>query len=68
MLQKKAIRVCTKSEYTASTSTLFKLLYTLKLQDINKIQIASFMQRFHSQTLSPYLMNMFVKNRNIHNL
>lgn len=67
MLQKKAIRVCTKSEYTASTSTLFKLLYTLKLQDINKIQIASFMQRFHSQTLSPYLMNMFVKNRNIHN-
>ena len=66
LLQKKAIRICTKSDYSAHPSPLFKSLKTLKLQDIIKIQIASFMQRYHSKTLSPYLMNMFSVNSNIH--
>ena len=45
---------------------LFKSLHTLKLQDINKLQIGSLMQRYHAKTLSPYLMNMFTVNANIH--
>ena len=66
LLQKKAIRICTKSDYRAHTSELFQSLHTLKLQDINKLQIASLMQRYHAKTLSPYLMNMFTVNSNIH--
>ena len=65
-LQKKAIRNVTKSNYLAHTSQLFKRLNTLKLQDINKVQITSLMQRFHTNTLSPYIMDMFTLNSNIH--
>lgn len=66
LLQKKAIRICSKADYLAPTSKLFKSLNTLKLEDINKLQIGSLMQRYHVNTLSPYLMNMFIVNSNIH--
>ena len=66
LLQKKAIRICTKSDYRAHTTKLFNSLHTLKLQDLNKLQIGSLMQRYHTKTLSPYLMNMFTVNSNIH--
>ena len=56
-----------KTDYNASTSLLFKSLRTVKLPDITKIQIASIMQRYHTNSLSPYLMNMFSINANIHN-
>ena len=66
VLQKKAIRICTGSTYRAPTSELFKPLKTLKLIDINKMQIASLMQRYHSQSLPPYFMNMFMINADVH--
>ena len=65
-LQKKAIRIITKSNYLAHTSPLFKRIRTLTIYDLNKLQILSLMQRFYSRTLSPYIMNMFSINSQIH--
>ena len=66
ILQKKAILICTNSSYMTPSSPLFKKLCTLKLLDINKLQICSPMQRFNTHTLSLYLMNMFSLNSQIH--
>ena len=67
LLQKKAIRICMKADYLAPTSNLFKSLKTLKLKDINKLQVGSLMQRYHTNTLSRYLMSMLTANSSIHN-
>ena len=67
ILQKKAIRICTNSNYMTSSSPLFKKLRTLKLLDINTLQITSIMQKYSTNTLPYYLMNMFSLNSNIHN-
>ena len=66
ILQKKAIRFCTNSDFLSHSSPIFKRLYTLKLKDINLLQTASLMQRYYLNMLSSYLMNMFTLNRNIH--
>ena len=42
LLQKKAVRICTKSSYLSHTDPLFKSLY-----DINTLQIAIFMFKYH---------------------
>ena len=66
-LQKKAIRICTNSHYMSHSSPLFKRLRTLKLHDVNNLQIASIMQRYNTNTLPRYLMDMFYLNLKIHN-
>ena len=44
-LQKKIIRIITGSDYYAHTHPLFKESYSLKLFDINKLHIATYMYR-----------------------
>jgi hypothetical protein len=43
VLQNRAVRLVTRSQFRASASPLFKQLHLLKIQDIRKIQIYLFM-------------------------
>ena len=65
-LQKRAIRICTSSEYTSHTKELFKKLNTLNIFDINKVQIGIFMHRFLNKNLPKSFDNYFYKHNDIH--
>ncbi len=51
LLQKRAIRMITKSEYRAPTSPLFASLGILKLPDIHQLQVLLFMYKFKNDLL-----------------
>ena len=56
LLQKRVIRSCTNSLWLAHTDPLFSSLSTLKVHDIYKLQLASFMYQFHHHQLPPDLL------------
>ena len=58
-LQKKAIRTICKSKYNAHTDPLFKILKTLKVVDIFKLQCMKFYQKYSQDNLPLYFSNMF---------
>lgn len=51
LLQKRVIRTCTNSLWLDHTDPLFSSLSTLKVRDIYKLQLASFMYQFHHNLL-----------------
>ena len=51
VLQKKAMRIITFSEYNEHSSPLFKLLNIIKIFDLVTFHIASFMYKFHHRLL-----------------
>ena len=58
LLQKRVIRSCTNSKlWLAHTDPLFSSLSTLKVHDIYKLQLVSFMFQFHHDLLLPGLLN-----------
>ena len=57
LLQKRIIRTCTNSLWLAHTDPLFSSLKTLKIYDLYKLQLASFMYQFHSDLLPNDLIN-----------
>ena len=65
-LQKRAIRICTGSHYLAHTDPLFYKLKTLKISDLNKIQVAIVMFKFIHRQLPPSFDNMFIFNSFVH--
>ena len=65
ILQKKLVRLITGANYTAHTEPIFKELKLLKLIDIYRMQIASYVIDFISHELPDSLMGMFeYLNRN----
>ena len=66
-LQKRALRLCSNSSYIAPSQPLFRKFNTLHVYDINKLQIASLMQRFFSNSLPPNLKQLFTLNNAVHN-
>ena len=56
LLQKRAIRTCTNSLWLEHTDPLFIKLNTLKIHDIHRLQLASFMFQFHYNLLPPDLL------------
>ena len=66
LLQKKAVRICTKSSYLSHTDPLFKRLRMFKVYDINTLQIAIFMFKYHYEMLPPVFTNFFSYNNNLH--
>lgn len=66
ILQKKAIRTVSKSNYNAHTEPLFKKLQILKLKDICTFQLSKIMYSFINISLPDPLMTMFTVNRHIH--
>ena len=47
VIQKRMIKIICNADRTASTGSLFKPLNLLKFQDINILQIAQFMYKYH---------------------
>jgi len=66
ILQKRAIRIITASDYLTNTSPLFKEMNILKFDDINKAQLAVFMYKFYNNELPISLKNYFKYVHNYH--
>ena len=66
LLQKKAIRVCTRSGFLDHTNPLFVKLRCLKVDDINFLQTAIFMFRFNTKLLPDSFSSMFQSNNAVH--
>ena len=67
ILQKKAIRIITKSKYNAHTDPIFKHLNLLKVKDVFILQSLKFYYRYKNEKLPRYFNNMFLHVRDIHN-
>ena len=59
LLQKKAIRIVSKSDYYAPTNSLFIDLYTLKLQDIVELNTAIIMYKAYNHLLPTCVQELF---------
>ena len=57
ILQKRAVRLCTGSDYLSPSSVLFKRLCLLKISDINKLHTGMFMFKFKNNMLPISCMN-----------
>ena len=67
VLQKKIIRVITASPYNYTHALpLFKDLNQLTLYDINKLAVATFMYRYHTNSLPKVFSGYFVATSTIH--
>ena len=64
--QKKIIRLCTNSHYLANSSPLFKLLNSLTVYDIHKLNVACFMFKFTKNLLPPRFDDYFQRSDQIH--
>ena len=66
VLQKKAIRAITFSDFLAHTSPLFKDANVLKVADLFQYQVSSIMWDFDHNTLPKTLNLLFTKTKNTH--
>ena len=67
LLQKKAIRIISNADYLPHSSKLFLNLKLLKLDDIMKFQLGTFMYKLKYNKLPSAIPHiMFVTNENIH--
>jgi len=64
VLQKRAVRLVTRSSYRTSTGPLFSKLRLLKLVDIHKLQTVLFMFKFKQHLLPVSCMHYFTVNTN----
>ena len=58
LLQKKAVRTITNSNYLAHSEPLFKTLNLLKLEDIIKVNILKFHYQYENNNLPLYFQNI----------
>ena len=65
ILKKKALRICTRSNYLAHTNPIFHELKPLKLHDIHTYQTSISMFK-HIRNLLPLFHDVFTHNRDIH--
>jgi hypothetical protein len=66
-LQKKAVRIISRSKYNAHTEPLFKNLKLLKVNDLCTLQELKFCFKLENNMLPEYFKsNLFTKNFNIH--
>ena len=66
LLQKKAIRICTGSQYLAHTNPLFNELKTLNVFHINSLQSLLFMFKYKNNLLPYSFHDFFTLNSTIH--
>ena len=66
ILQKKIVRIITKSPYLAHTNPLFSSESILKIDDIIKLEVASFMYLFDNNQAPSTFDNIFKRNNEIH--
>ena len=66
LLQKRAIRVCTRSGYLTETEPLFRCLKTLKIFDISLYQTKFFIHKYNLKLLPSAFQNLFHRNTDVH--
>jgi len=62
VLQKRIVRIITKSPFDAHTAPLFQKHHLLTLNNIHLLQVALFMYSIHSNSAPDTLQSMFSKN------
>jgi len=67
VLQKRIIRIITKSDFRAHTAPLFQNYNLLNLKNIHLFQIGQFMFSFQNNLLPKCFNNLFHKNSDVHN-
>ena len=67
ILQKRALRIVSKSRYNPQTEPIFKEQKLLKCQDIHLFQLGLCIISFKNSTLPSKLNNFFSMNNQIHN-
>ena len=65
-LQKRVVRAITNSEYRAHTAPLFSKLEILDIFQVNTLDTAKFMFRYHNNLLPPLFRNLFMTNSQVH--
>ena len=66
LIQKRAIRVITRSKFFAHTSPLFKEHKLLKLEDMYKLQCLKLHYKIEHNTVPSFISSLLVHNRDIH--
>ena len=66
VMQKKAVRIITNSNFLAHASPLFSSLHFLKVHDIYKYQVGCFMYKYLNQLLPDIPRTCFSLNSNVH--
>ena len=66
ILQKRAVRIITFSDYRAHASPLFKTLNLLKFPDIVKLYTGTFMLQYSKDLLPVDFNNFFTEIKNVH--
>ena len=66
LLQKKAIRICSQSNYLDHTNPIFKKQKSLKVEDIHTFQTAIFMYKYTTNILPISFQSFFTYNANVH--
>lgn len=67
LMQKKALRLITNSQYNTHTDPLFKAQNILKVKDLHDVQVNKFMYQYQNNSLPETLSNLFTNNHIIHN-
>ena len=60
------MRAVTNSDYRAHNAPLFSKLKILDIFQINTLDIAKFMFRYHNNLLPPLSLNLFMTNSQVH--
>ena len=68
-MQKRVVRIITKSRYNAHTNQLFRRLRILKIQDLCALHDYKFCYRYEKRNLPEYFLSeMLQRNTHVHNL
>jgi hypothetical protein len=67
LLQKRAVRAITNSDYRAHSTPLFLDLKVLDIYKLNTFHIAKFMFKYHHNLLPPFFLNLFFTSYHVHN-
>ena len=67
ILQKRAVRVLTNSDFRAHSAPLFLQLKILDIFKLNAFHVAKFMFCYHHQILPLLFSNLFLLNKQVHN-
>ena len=65
-LLKRAVRAITISKYRVDTAPLFSNLEVLDIFQVNTLDTAKFMFRYHNNLLPPLFRNLFMTNSQVH--
>ena len=60
-LQKRAVRIITRSKYNSHTDPLFKKLNLLKVNDLFETNVLKLYYKYQNKTLPIYISNMFAE-------